>query len=455
MYKIEVKLYRTNLSDVFRGDVLGTLRTIRKDRRVTDILSELGWRKQIAQHTPELPAELAKGPVTMYCGYDPTAPSLHMGNLAQIITQARFQRLGHTPIALVGGATGLIGDPSGKNAERTLNTTDTVMGWVDHIRGQLEPFFDFSGSNACIMANNYEWTHSMDVLSFLRDIGKHFSVNRMLDKESVSARLNTAGISYTEFSYQILQSLDFLELYRRYNCTLQSGGSDQWGNITAGTDLVRRVDSASVNGLTTPLVTKADGTKFGKTESGTIWLDPELTSPYAFYQFWINADDRDTDQLLRTFTFRTQNDIDALLIATQERPHAREAQRTLAHDVTSLVHGERQAEQAKAAAAALFGQGELRELDLSTLDAALQEAPHSDVSFVDGALPNVAELLVACELVASNSAGRRAINEGGVSINNVKITEEDYVVSVDDFLHGKWLVLRRGKRTFGAIKLVR
>ena len=419
---------------------------------MTDILTELGWRNLIAQHTPELPEELAKGPVTVYCGFDPTAPSLHMGNLAQIITMSRFQKFGHTPIALVGGATGLIGDPSGKNAERTLNTTETVLGWVERIRGQLQPFFDFTGKNACTMANNFDWTHNMDVLTYLREIGKHFSVNRMLDKESVSARLNGAGISYTEFSYQILQSLDFLELYRKHNCTLQIGGSDQWGNITAGTDLVRRVESASVNGLTTPLVTKADGTKFGKTETGTIWLDPEMTSPYAFYQFWINADDRDTDTFLRTFTFRTQEEIEALKLATQERPHAREAQRTLARDVTTLVHGEHATAQAEAAAAALFGQGELKDLDSSTLDAAMSEAPNATVS-AGAELPTVAELLVACELVASNSAGRRAINEGGVSVNNVKITDEDHRVTTADFLHGKWLVLRRGKRTFGGIKL--
>ena len=432
--------------------LLNKSKAFRQDRQVTDILSELGWRNLVSQHTPELPEELAKGSITLYCGFDPTAPSLHMGNLAQIITMARFQKLGHTPIALVGGATGLIGDPSGKNAERTLNTTDTVSEWVERLRKQLEPFFDFSGKNAAIMSNNYIWTHNLDVLTFLRDIGKHFSVNRMLDKESVSARLNGAGISYTEFSYQILQSLDFLELFRRHNCTLQIGGSDQWGNITAGTDLVRRIEGVSVNGLTTPLVTKADGTKFGKTESGTVWLDPEMTSPYAFYQFWINADDRDTDQLLRTFTFRTKDEIEQLAVATQERAHAREAQRTLARDVTTLVHGQHATNQAEAAAAALFGQGELRELDASTLDAAMSEAPNATIS-ATGEFPTVAELLVACELVQSNSAGRRAINEGGVSVNNVKITDEDHRVSKDDFLHGKWLVLRRGKRTFGGIRI--
>jgi len=426
----------------------------RKDRGVTDILTELGWRNLVAQHTPELPEELAKGSLTLYCGFDPTAPSLHMGNLAQIITMSRFQRLGHTPIALVGGATGLIGDPSGKNAERTLNTVDTVHEWVEGIRRQLEPYFDFSGSNACIMSNNYEWTKSMDVLTYLRDIGKHFSVNRMLDKESVSARLNGAGISYTEFSYQILQSLDFLELYRKYNCTLQIGGSDQWGNITAGTDLVRRVESASVNGLTTPLVTKADGTKFGKTESGTVWLDPQLTSPYSFFQFWVNADDRDADTLLRTFTYRSQDEIEALAAATAERPHAREAQRTLAQDVTTLVHGAHAAAQAEAAAAALFGRGELQELDAATLDAAMREAPNAEVS-LEGEPVTVSELLVKCELVASNGAGRRAISEGGVSVNNVKVTDEGATVSADDFLHGQWLVLRRGKKAFGGIKRVK
>ena len=421
---------------------------------MTDILTELGWRNLVAQYTPELPDELAKGSLTLYCGFDPTAPSLHMGNLAQIITMSRFQRMGHTPIALVGGATGLIGDPSGKNAERTLNTVDTVQEWVEGIRRQLEPYFDFSGANACIMSNNYEWTKSMDVLTYLRDIGKHFSVNRMLDKESVSARLNGAGISYTEFSYQILQSLDFLELYRKYNCTLQIGGSDQWGNITAGTDLVRRVESASVNGLTTPLVTKADGTKFGKTESGTVWLDPQLTSPYSFFQFWVNADDRDADTLLRTFTYRSQDEIEALAAATAERPHAREAQRTLAQDVTTLVHGAHAAAQAEAAAAALFGRGELQELDAATLDAAMREAPNAEVS-LEGEPVTVSELLVKCELVASNGAGRRAISEGGVSVNNVKVTDEGATVSADDFLHGQWLVLRRGKKAFGGIKRVK
>ena len=419
---------------------------------MTDILSELGWRNLIAQHTPELPEELAKGPVTVYCGFDPTAPSLHMGNLAQIITMSRFQKFGHTPIALVGGATGLIGDPSGKNAERTLNTTDTVGQWVERLRAQLEPFFSFDGKNACIMSNNYIWTHDMDVLTFLRDIGKHFSVNRMLDKESVSARLNGAGISYTEFSYQILQSLDFLELYRRHGCNLQIGGSDQWGNITAGTDLVRRIEGVSVNGLTTPLVTKADGTKFGKTESGTVWLDPEMTSPYAFYQFWINTDDRDVDQLLRTFTFRTQDEIEDLKKQTQEAPHARAAQRTLAQDVTTLVHGQHATSQAEAAAKALFGQGELTDLDAKTLDAAMSEAPNATIS-AGAELPTISELLVAAGLVESNKAGRRAINEGGVSVNNVKVTQEDARLTKEDFLHGKWAVLRRGKRTFGGIKL--
>ena len=415
---------------------------------MTGILDELTERGLVSQFTPELPGELVKSPVTVYCGFDPTAPSLHIGNLAQIITLARFQRAGHTPIALVGGATGLIGDPSGKNAERTLNTSDTVGDWVNRLRSQLEPFFDFSGKNACVMANNYDWTHGMDVLTFLRDIGKHFSVNRMLDKESVSARLNGAGISYTEFSYQVLQSLDFLELYRRNNCTLQIGGSDQWGNITAGTDLVRRVESATVNGLTTHLVTKADGTKFGKTESGTVWLDPTMTSPYSFFQFWVNADDRDVMQLLRVFTFLDTAELGALESAMKERPQERAAQRALAHEVTTLVHGARQCEQAQAAARALFGQGELSDLDPATLDAAMREAPNAQIQ---GPLPSVAELLVECGLVASNGAGRRAINEGGVSINNVKVTDENHVPSDSDFLHGKWLVLRRGKRTFGGI----
>ena len=297
----------------------------------SSILDELLWRDLIAQSTDlgALQAAADAGPMTLYCGFDPTAPSLHLGNLAQILTVRRFQQAGHRPLALVGGATGLIGDPK-MTGERQLNPSEIVEDWVSRIRGQLESFYDFTGSNAAVMVNNYDWTEGVSVLEFLRDIGKHFSVNRMLDREAVAARLAKEGISYTEFSYQLLQSFDYLQLFRQYGCTLQTGGSDQWGNITAGVDLIRRVESSSVHALTTPLLVKADGTKFGKTESGTIWLDPGLTSPYAFFQFWLNADDRDVPTLLRTFSFADRSRVDELLAATAERPHERAAQRALA-----------------------------------------------------------------------------------------------------------------------------
>ncbi|MFM8897026.1 MAG: tyrosine--tRNA ligase, partial [Actinomycetales bacterium] len=306
-----------------------------------DIIDDLLARELIAQSTDlgALRVSAQAGPITLYCGFDPTAPSLHLGNLAQILVVRRFQLAGHRPIALVGGATGLIGDPK-MTGERVLNPADVVESWVMRIREQLERFYDFSGSNGAIMVNNLDWTQGIGVLEFLRDIGKHFSVNRMLDREAVAARLARDGISYTEFSYQLLQSLDYLELYRRFGCSLQTGGSDQWGNITAGVDLIRRVTGASVHALTTPLITKADGTKFGKTESGTVWLDPTLTSPYAMYQFWMNADDRDVPTLLRTFSLRSTAEIDELLRATNDRPHERAAQRSLAREGTAMVHGD-------------------------------------------------------------------------------------------------------------------
>ena len=322
----------------------------------TAVLDDLVQRDLVASATDlgALRDALSAGPITMYCGFDPTAPSLHMGNLAQIVTMMRFQRSGHRPLALVGGSTGLIGDPR-MTSERTLNPVDVVRDWELHIKAQLEQFFDFEGPNACTMVNNFDWTKDVSAIEFLRDIGKHFSVNRMLDREAVAARLNSSGISYTEFSYQLLQAFDFLELYRRYGCVLQTGGSDQWGNITAGADLIRRVEGAAVHALTTPLITKADGTKFGKTESGTVWLSAELTSPYAFFQFWLNADDRDLPQLLHTFSLRPFPEVEQLLVASAERPHAREAQRALAREVTTLVHGAEASAQAEAAAVALFG----------------------------------------------------------------------------------------------------
>jgi len=422
---------------------------------VAGIIEELLWRELISDSTDlgALREATDAGSITLYCGFDPTAPSLHLGNLAQILTVRRFQQHGHRPLALVGGATGLIGDPK-ESGERSLNPAETVQAWVDRIRGQLERFYDFDGPNAAVMVNNYDWTHDLSALEFLRDVGKHFSVNRMLDREAVAARLAKDGISYTEFSYQLLQSYDYLQLFRQYECVLQTGGSDQWGNITAGVDLVRRMDGAHVHALTTPLITKADGTKFGKTESGTVWLDPELTSPYAFFQFWLNADDRDVPVLLRTFSFRSQGEVDALIAATAERPHERAAQRALAEELTQLVHGDGEMRGAAAAGQVLFGQGELADVPLDSLSAALLETPHvrleaSDIE--DGSLPAVDELMVRCGLVESKGAARRAVKEGGAYVNNVRVVDPSQCPTTDDLVQGRWLVLRRGKRTVGGV----
>ena len=424
---------------------------------VAGIIEELTWRELIAQSTDidALREATEAGSITLYCGFDPTAPSLHLGNLAQILTVRRFQQHGHRPLALVGGATGLIGDPK-ESGERTLNPAEIVEQWVSRIRGQLERFYDFAGDNAAVMVNNYDWTEGLSALEFLRDVGKHFSVNRMLDREAVAARLAKDGISYTEFSYQLLQSYDYLQLHRLHECVLQTGGSDQWGNITAGVDLVRRVEGAHVHALTTPLITKADGTKFGKTESGTVWLDPELTSPYAFFQFWLNADDRDVPVLLRTFSFKDRSEIDELIAATHDRPHERAAQRALAEEMTALVHGEREMLGAQAAGRVLFGQGEFDEVPESTLSAALAETPHAEVS--DGELegdllPAVDELFVRAGLVESKGAARRAVKEGGAYLNNERLSDPGFRASRTDLVHGQWLVLRRGKRTVGGIRL--
>jgi tyrosyl-tRNA synthetase len=410
------------------------------------ILDELTWRGLISQSTdPDaLRAAMKAGPITYYCGFDPTAQSLHVGNLVQLLTMRRLQQGGHRPIALVGGATGLIGDPK-PTAERTLNAPEVVRGWVERIRGQIERYLVFDGPQAAVMVNNLDWTAPLSAVDFLRDIGKHFRVNRMLAKEAVSARLNSdAGISYTEFSYQILQAMDFLELYGRHGCILQLGGSDQWGNFTAGIDLVHRETGQSVHALATPLITKADGTKFGKTESGTVWLDPKLTSPYAFHQFWLRADDRDVVGYLRVFTERTREEIAALEQATLERPAAREAQRVLADDLTTLVHGPAETERAKAAATALFGRSALEDLDLATLEAALAETPRLEVG--PGPLPPIAQLMADVGLVDSRSAARRTIKEGGAYLNNRKVADEAAAPSEDDLLHGRFLVLRRGRQ---------
>jgi tyrosyl-tRNA synthetase len=420
---------------------------------VTDILDELEWRDVLAQTTDvdALRKALSEGPITVYAGFDPTAPSLHVGNLATLLILTRFQRAGHRPIGLVGGATGLIGDPSGRSTERVLNTSDVVAEWVARIRVQVEKFLSFeAGPTSATLVSNLDWTAELTAIDFLRDVGKHFPVNRMLARESVSARLGGEGLSYTEFSYQILQANDYLELYRRHGCTLQLGGSDQWGNITAGVDLIRRVEGAHVHALTGKLITKADGTKFGKTAGGAVWLDGSLTSPYAFYQYWLNADDREVVRFLKVFTFRSREEVEALEKAVADRPFAREAQRALAEDMTTLVHGEAELAAVVAASKALFGQGSLEELPAATLEAALAEVPRATVPALG--VPYV-DLLADSGLVESKSAARRAVKEGGAYLNNVKITDEAYVPTADDLLHGRFMVLRRGKKSIGGVEV--
>ena len=423
---------------------------------MTDILDELTWRGLLALSTDadELRTALGSGTVTFYVGFDPTAPGLHIGNLVQLLTMRRLQLAGHRPIGLVGGATGLIGDPSGKSEERVLNPRETVAAWVERIRGEVARFLDFGvGPAGAVMVSNLEWTEQLSALDFLRDIGKHFPVNRMLARESVKARLEAGGISYTEFSYQILQAYDFLELHRRNGCTLQLGGSDQWGNLVAGVDLIKRVEGASVHALATPLITRPDGTKYGKTEGGAIWLSPDLMSPYAFYQFWVNRSDAEVGQLLRVFTFRSPQEIGDLERQVRERPAAREAQRVLAGDVTTLVHGPEECAKAVAASRALFGQGELADLDEPTLAAALAEVPSMTVEPTTSGLPTVVDLMTGTGIVASKSAARRAIAEGGAYLNNRKVLNEEAEPDRADLLYGRFLVVRRGKRTVGGVEV--
>ncbi len=420
-----------------------------------NLLEDLRWRGLLAQSTDEAALlESLKKPITLYVGFDPTAPSLHVGNLVVLLVLRRFQLAGHTPIALVGGATGLVGDPSGKNEERTLNSTEIVAGWVNRIRTQVSVFLDFSeGKNKAIVVNNLDWTSPLSAIEFLRDIGKHFSVNQMLSKDSVSARLEAGGISYTEFSYQVLQSYDFLELFRRNNCTLQLGGSDQWGNIVAGLDLIRRVEQGSAHALTVPLLTKADGTKFGKTAGGSVWLDPSMTSPYAFFQYWLNTDDKDVINFLKVFSFKSHDEITALENAHKENPGLREAHRALARELTALVHSQATTDRVEAAAKALFGQGDLTELDEETLAGALAELPRTTVSKNDE-IPTWVDLLAATGVVDSKSAARRIVKEGGAYLNNEKITGEDFAPQKSDFLCGKYAVLRKGKRDLAAVELI-
>jgi tyrosyl-tRNA synthetase len=408
---------------------------------------ELQWRGLVAISTDE--AELSKalnsGSVTFYIGFDPTAPSLHLGNLVQLLVMRRLQLAGHNPIVLIGGSTGLVGDPR-PTAERQLNTKETVSEWVEKLSKQASRFLDFDGKNSATLVNNLDWTEPLSAIDFLREIGKHFRVGKMLSKEAVSARLNSEhGISYTEFSYQILQGYDFLELFKRHNCTLQIGGSDQWGNLTSGSDLIHKVEGKSVHLMATPLITNSDGKKFGKSEGNAIWLDAEHTSPYAFYQFWLNVEDADVIDRLKVFTFLPKSQIEALAEKVKSEPHLREAQRTLALEVTSLVHSLEAAQAAIQASKALFGQAELSDLTEADLLSALSELPSANTT--QGA--PIAQLLVETGLEASLSAARRAIKEGGVYLNNEKVTDEG--ASVDQVLPGNCAVLRRGKKTLAAL----
>jgi tyrosyl-tRNA synthetase len=413
----------------------------------TAALDDLAWRGMIAHSTDldALRAAMAAGPVTYYGGFDPTAPSLHFGNLVLLVTMRRLQRAGHRPIGLVGGATGLVGDPSGRSSERTLNDPSIVEGWVERIRSQVERYLEFSGPNAATIVNNLEWTGSMSAIGWLRDVGKHFSVSRMLAKESVSARLEAGGISYTEFSYQIMQALDFLELFRRYGTTLQLGGSDQWGNLTAGVDLIRRVEATTAHALATPLITRPDGEKFGKSEGSTLWLDPSRTSPFAFYQWFLNADDAVVGTYLRVFSDRSHEEIEALEADAAARPEARSAQRALASEVTELVHGGDLMRAAVTASEALFGGGDLRALDAAMLEAAFADLPRAVVTASNG-MPSVLDLLVSSSLAESRGQARRVIAEGGAYVNNVRVADPATVPQRGDLLSDRWLLLRRGKR---------
>ena len=413
------------------------------------LLDDLDWRGLIAHCTDRdaLRAALAEQSVRFYVGFDPTAPSLHMGNLVQILTAKRLQLAGHTPYALVGGATGMIGDPR-DSGERTLNSLDTVKEWVEKVHRQIEPFLDFEGSNAATMVNNYDWTASLSTIDFLRDIGKHFPVNRMLARDVVKSRLE-AGISFTEFSYVLLQSMDFLNLYRDHGVRLQFGGSDQWGNLTGGVELIRRHEGGKAHAFATPLVTKSDGTKYGKTEGGALWLDPEMMSPYAFHQFWLNVEDEKVGELLRIFTFLTHEEIEHLDAQTAEKPFLRAGQKALADAVTTEVHGSEETVHAKAAAAALFGGGDLRELREETLAAVLREAGFTQAAKGTATL----DLLLETGLVKSKGEARRTITEGGAYLNNERITDVEHVPGADDLLAGGWLVLRRGKKNLAGVEM--
>jgi len=416
------------------------------------VLDDLAWRGLIAHSTDldALRAAMDEGPVRFYVGFDPTAPSLHMGNLVQILTARRLQDAGHVPYALVGGATGMIGDPK-DSGERVLNSLDVVKSWVERVRVQIEPFLSFDGPNAATMVDNYDWTASLSTIDFLREIGKHFPVNRMLARETVRKRLEE-GISYTEFSYVLLQSMDYLNLHRDHGVTLQFGGSDQWGNLTGGVELVRRAEGARVHAFATPLITRPDGTKYGKTEGGALWLDPEMLSPWGFYQFWLNVEDEKVGELLRVFTFLSRERIEELDAQTAEKPFLRAAQKALAEEVTSLVHGAEETARIQAAAAALFGRGTLADLDVGTLGSALREAGSVAVDRSEG-LPSIVDLLTLTGLASSRSDARRTVAEGGAYLNNARVEDPDAAPGDEDLVGGTWLVVRRGKKQLAGIEV--
>ncbi len=418
------------------------------------LLDDLQWRGVIALSTDleALRAALDEQRIRFYVGFDPTAPSLHMGNLLQLATARRLQAAGHTPFLLVGGATGMIGDPK-DTGERTLNSADTVADWTDRVRRQVSAFVSFEGQNAARVVNNHDWTAPVSVIDFLREVGKHFPVNRMLARDTVRRRLES-GISYTEFSYVLLQSMDYLTLFREHGVSLQHGGSDQWGNITAGVELIRRVTGEQAHAFATPLVTRADGTKYGKTEAGALWLDPDMMSPYAFYQFWLNVEDEKVGELLRLFTFLDRSAIEELEQQTAEKPFLRAGQRALAEQITTWVHGEEETGRIRAAAAALFGGGDLHDLDADTLSAALSEAGVAELPAGSG-LPGIVDLLVAAGLAGSKGEARRTVQEGGAYLNNVRVPDPDHVPTADDLLPGGWLVLRRGKKRFAGVRVPR
>ena len=418
-----------------------------------DIIAELSWRGLINQST-DLDAlrEVTSSPITLYCGFDPTGPSLHAGHLVPLLMLKRFQEAGHRPIAVAGGATGMIGDPRDVG-ERSMLSSEEINANLEKIGKQLGRFVDFSGADGALLVNNNDWTENLTAVEFLRDLGKHFSINTMLNRETVKRRLENDGISYTEFSYMLLQSNDYVHLNRDYGCQLQIGGGDQWGNIVAGVDLVRRVEGKSVHGLTVPLVTDSEGNKFGKsTGGGRLWLDPEMTSPYSWYQYFLNTNDADVVRYLKWFTFLSQEEIAELEEKVEKEPHLREGQRCLAQEMTNLVHGEAATEAVEIAAQALFGRAELAELDEQTLAGALSETPIADVARSDE--PTIVDLFVAAELSPSKGAARRAIKEGGAYVNNERVASEDWTPSAADLLHGQYLVLRRGKKNFAGVRLV-